>query len=118
MQYRRQVRRPPPVSSSHSLSRAHRCNRYVSILSERSADGIIWAPDSRVCVWFVDTEAFNFYDVGAGLCAIAQFWDAVDARLLAVHCLRLPGEAVAAAADGSDEAEYSHQQCTTMRAST
>ncbi len=86
----------------------------MSILSERSADGVIWAPDSRVCVWFVDTETFNFYDVGAGLCAIAQFWDAVDARLLAVHCLRLPGEAVAAAADGNAEVDDSHQQCMVL----
>ena len=74
---------------------------------------MIWVPDSRICVWFVDTETFIFYDVGSGLCPIAQFWDAVDARMLAVHCLRLPAEVDAAAAPATDssETEDSHQQC-------
>jgi hypothetical protein len=73
-------------------------------------------------VWFVETETFDFYDLGAGLCPLAQFWDAVDARLLAVHCIRLPGEAAAASSssssggggvDGSEgisDVDDSHQQ--------
>lgn len=92
----------------------------MSILSQRSADGVLWAPDTRVCVWFVETESFGFYDLGAAMSPLAQFWDAVDARLLAVHCIRLPSEATAAAAavgggggdgaEGSGEADDSHQQ--------
>jgi hypothetical protein len=89
----------------------------VSILSQRSADGVLWAPDTRVCVWFVETETFGFYDLGCGMSPLAQFWDAVDARLLAVHCIPLPSEAAAAAggdggdgAEGSGESDDSNQQ--------
>jgi hypothetical protein len=66
----------------------------------------MWTPDSRVCVWFVETETFHFYDVGAGQCLIAQFWDAVDPRLLAVHCMKLMGEAaVTPGGSGDDSAD-------------
>ncbi len=103
----------PPPTPTPVTHRAVLCCRYVSILSERSADGIMWTPDSRVCVWFVDTEAFHFYDVGAGVSLLAQFWDAVDARLLAVHCIRMPGEGGAAGDAGSSgsEADDWSQQC-------
>jgi len=104
---------PPPLATKPFFRTKRRPRRYVSILSQRSADGVLWTPDSRVCVWFVETEVFNFYDVGAGMEPIAQFWDAVDARLLGVHCMRHPGQAAAAAAaadaDDSSDAD-SHQQ--------